>query len=93
MSKNLLPDVVGLLTGNRLYTRDGLTEFPMRHLKLNMTTISWRLPPMVTEERDGYLTNTIKRVETMYHDNGGLPVVLLCHSMGWYVPYTRNAMQ
>ncbi|CAB9505413.1 XV phospholipase A2 [Seminavis robusta] len=42
----------------------------------------WRLPPKVSEERDGYLTKTIQRIEEMYDANDGLPVVLICHSMG-----------
>jgi len=51
----------------------------VRHLLNNH---SWRLPPRATEERDGYLTNTMRRIEKMYTDNGDLPIVLLCHSMG-----------
>ena len=42
----------------------------------------WRLPPNHTEARDGYLTDTIAKVEKLYKNSGGLPVVLCCHSMG-----------
>jgi len=40
---------------------------------------SWRLPPKATEQRDGYLTSTMQRVEEMYEANNGLPIVLVCH--------------
>ena len=37
---------------------------------------------MSTEARDGYLTKTMQKVETMYNESGGLPIVMCCHSMG-----------
>mmetsp|Transcript_10832 Transcript_10832/g.31519 ORF Transcript_10832/g.31519 Transcript_10832/m.31519 type:complete len:887 (+) Transcript_10832:178-2838(+) len=42
----------------------------------------WRLAPSVNEKRDGYLTKMIARIERMYEENGELPIVLVCHSMG-----------
>ena len=45
---------------------------------------SWRLPPRHLEERDGYFTKTMERVESMYKDNDDLPIILACHSMGTY---------
>ncbi|KAL9180912.1 hypothetical protein ACHAXT_009717 [Thalassiosira profunda] len=41
----------------------------------------WRLPPMELERRDEYFTKTMKMVEELYEANG-MPVVLLCHSLG-----------
>jgi hypothetical protein len=49
---------------------------------LDASPYDWRLPPSVTEERDGYLTKTMNRIQEMVLQNGGTPVVLLCHSMG-----------
>ena len=49
---------------------------------LDAAPYDWRLPPKVTEERDGYLTKTKERIEELYENNNKLPVVLLCHSMG-----------
>lgn len=54
----------------------------VRGKNLDAVPYDWRLPPMCTEARDGYLTQTMKRVEKMYQENGGLPVVMCCHSMG-----------
>jgi hypothetical protein len=49
---------------------------------LDAAPYDWRVPPSVTEERDGYLTKTKQRIEQLYHDNHNVPVILLCHSMG-----------
>ena len=54
----------------------------IRGKNLDAVPYDWRLPPMCTEARDGYLTQTMEKVEKMYHDNGGLPIVMCCHSMG-----------
>jgi hypothetical protein len=51
-------------------------------VELDAAPYDWRLPPSMTEERDGYLTATMRRIERMYKENNQCPVVLLCHSMG-----------
>lgn len=51
-------------------------------LNLDACPYDWRVPPSVLEERDGYFTQTMKRIERMYTENDETPVVLLCHSMG-----------
>jgi len=48
---------------------------------LEAASYDWRLSPKHLEERDGYFTNTMKKIEEM-HDRTGLPVVLVCHSLG-----------
>jgi hypothetical protein len=53
-----------------------------RGFNLDGAPYDWRLPPSLTEERDQYLTQTMNRIIEMYEANKGLPVVLLCHSMG-----------
>ena len=62
----------------RALCKAGYTE----GLDLDAVPYDWRLPPMILEERDGYFTKTISRVERMYEENGQKPIVLLCHSMG-----------
>ena len=42
----------------------------------------WRIPPLCLEERDGYFSKTMERIEKMFLDCDCNPVVLLCHSMG-----------
>jgi len=54
----------------------------IRGKNLDAVPYDWRLPPLTTETRDRYLTSTIERVERMYQENGGLPIVMCCHSMG-----------
>jgi hypothetical protein len=49
---------------------------------LDACPYDWRIPPSVLEERDGYFTKTMERIERMYSETNGKPVVLLCHSMG-----------
>ncbi len=51
-------------------------------VNLDACPYDWRIPPSVLEERDGYFTKTMERIEKMYEDNENKPVVLLCHSMG-----------
>mmetsp|Transcript_338 Transcript_338/g.814 ORF Transcript_338/g.814 Transcript_338/m.814 type:complete len:1230 (+) Transcript_338:69-3758(+) len=54
----------------------------IRGKNIDAAPYDWRLPPRHTEARDSYLTGTIQKVERMYEENGDLPVVLCCHSMG-----------
>ena len=54
---------------------------------LDAAPYDWRLAPMELEKRDGYFTNTMKKVEEMYEMNGGMPVVLVCHSLGCRVAH------
>jgi len=49
---------------------------------LDAAPYDWRLPPKVLEERDGFFTRTVERVERMYEDNNKTPIVLMCHSLG-----------
>ena len=49
---------------------------------LDACPYDWRIPPSVLEERDGYFTKTMERIERMHSETNGKPVVLLCHSMG-----------
>ena len=49
---------------------------------LDAAPYDWRLPPSELERRDEYFTKTIEKVETLYHNNSGTKVVLLCHSLG-----------
>lgn len=42
----------------------------------------WRIPPGHLETRDGYFTETMKRIERMYEDNDCIPIILACHSLG-----------
>ena len=51
-------------------------------VNLDAAPYDWRIPPSRAEERDGYLTSTMKRIEQMYRENDNTPVVLLCHSLG-----------
>ncbi len=54
----------------------------VKGLNLDACPYDWRIPPSVLEERDGYFTKTMERIEKMWEDNGGKSLVLLCHSMG-----------
>jgi len=54
----------------------------VKGFNLDAAPYDWRLPPSALESRDKYFTNTMKRVEKMYEDSNGMPVVLLCHSLG-----------
>ena len=54
-------------------------------VNLDASPYDWRLPPSELEERDGYFTKTMQKVETLYNDNGRRPVVLVCHSLGCLV--------
>lgn len=47
------------------------------NLNLYAATYDWRLSPHCLEERDGYFSTLLRKIEEM-----GRPVVLLCHSMG-----------
>lgn len=40
------------------------------------------MQPSVLETRDNYFTNTIEKIEYLYHFNENTPVVILSHSMG-----------
>jgi hypothetical protein len=42
----------------------------------------WRIPPGHLEARDGYFSETMKRIERMYEENDHIPIILACHSMG-----------
>lgn len=53
-----------------------------RGVNFDAVPYDWRVPPSVLEERDGYFTETMDRIEKLYADNDNTPVVLLCHSMG-----------
>ena len=44
----------------------------------------WRIPPRKLEERDGYFTSVMTKIETLYAKNGNTPVVLMGHSMGTF---------
>jgi len=54
----------------------------IREKDLDAAPYDWRVPPSILEERDGYFTKTLDRIEKMYADSDETPVVLLCHSMG-----------
>ena len=41
----------------------------------------WRLSPDVMEERDGYFTNVRHRIEAAVSVNGGIPGVVVAHSV------------
>lgn len=48
----------------------------------------WRLPLPALETRDKYFTEVKEEIEKL-HKNTGLPVVVVCHSMGnRYIPHT-----
>jgi len=51
-------------------------------VNLDAVPYDWRLPPSELERRDQYFTRTMRRIEEMYEKNGGMPVVLVCHSLG-----------
>ena len=51
-------------------------------IDLDAVPYDWRLPPSELERRDQYFTRTMRRIEEMYEKNGGMPVVLVCHSLG-----------
>eukprot|EP00536_Pseudo-nitzschia_multiseries_P017869 jgi/Psemu1/321250/estExt_fgenesh1_pm.C_18890001 len=53
-----------------------------REKSIDAMPYDWRLAPSMNEKRDGYLTKMIARIERMYEENGDLPIVLVCHSMG-----------
>jgi hypothetical protein len=42
----------------------------------------WRLSPSVMEKRDGFLSQMRRRIEAAVKANGGLPGILVAHSMG-----------
>ncbi|KAL7531963.1 hypothetical protein ACHAXR_004337 [Thalassiosira sp. AJA248-18] len=50
-------------------------------VNLDAAPYDWRLSPIELERRDEYFSNTMKKVEEM-HKRNGLPIVLLCHSLG-----------
>jgi len=54
----------------------------VEEVNLDAAPYDWRLPPSIVEERDNYLTETMDKIQRMVLRNNGLPVVLLCHSMG-----------
>lgn len=49
---------------------------------LDAAPYDWRVPPSELEQRDGYFTATMRKVERLYRQNSNTPVVLLCHSLG-----------
>lgn len=51
-------------------------------VNLDAVPYDWRLPPSELEKRDQYFTKTMRKIEEMYETNGGMPVVLVCHSLG-----------
>lgn len=56
-------------------------------VNLDAAPYDWRLAPVELERRDMYFTNTMKKVEEMYETNCGMPVVLVCHSLGCRVAH------
>ena len=54
----------------------------VKGVNLDACPYDWRVPPSILEERDGYFTKTMERIERMVAECDGKPVVLLCHSMG-----------
>ena len=51
-------------------------------VNLDAVPYDWRLPPSELEKRDQYFTKTMRKIEEMYDKSGGMPVVLVCHSLG-----------
>jgi len=51
-------------------------------VNLDACPYDWRLPPSELEQRDRYFTRTMRTVENLYEKSGGMPVVLVCHSLG-----------
>ena len=51
-------------------------------VNLDAVPYDWRLPPSELEKRDQYFTRTMRKIEEMYEKNSGMPVVLVCHSLG-----------
>mmetsp|Transcript_15733 Transcript_15733/g.37817 ORF Transcript_15733/g.37817 Transcript_15733/m.37817 type:complete len:802 (+) Transcript_15733:300-2705(+) len=60
-----------------------LSKFGYREgINLDASPYDWRLPPSELERRDAYFTKTMRKVERLSEKGGGLPVVLVCHSLG-----------
>lgn len=72
------------------YTEKNLAALPVSHqlstfpyLVINFLRLQfdWRIPLATLETRDKYFTQVKTTLETLYK-NTGLPVVVVCHSMG-----------
>jgi hypothetical protein len=64
-----------------------LTQWLADNLGYDVTSLlglpyDWRLSPDVMEERDGFLTSTRYRIEAAVKSNGGIPGIMVAHSMG-----------
>jgi Lecithin:cholesterol acyltransferase len=64
-----------------------LIQWLADHLGYDVTNIiglpyDWRLSPDKMESRDGFLTLTRHRIEAAVQSNGGMPGILVAHSMG-----------
>ena len=64
-----------------------LTQWLADNLGYDVTSLiglpyDWRLSPDVTERRDGFLTLTKRRIEAAVKTNGGVPGIMVAHSMG-----------
>jgi Lecithin:cholesterol acyltransferase len=64
-----------------------LIQWLAEHLGYDVTNIiglpyDWRLSPDKMESRDGFLTLTRHRIEAAVQSNGGMPGILVAHSMG-----------
>ena len=64
-----------------------LTQWLADNLGYDVTSLlglpyDWRLSPDKMEERDGFLTSTRYRIEAAVKSNGGIPGIMVAHSMG-----------
>jgi hypothetical protein len=60
---------------------ENLQEFGYTEKNLAALPYDWRIPLATLETRDKYFTQVKTTLETLYN-NTGLPVVVVCHSMG-----------
>lgn len=85
---SLAPGSLGsdLLVGGTNTVYAWLIQWLAENLGYDVSSIvglpyDWRLSPDVMEERDGYLTLTKHRIEAAVAANGGLPGIMVAHSV------------
>lgn len=86
---SLAPGGIGssLLVGGTNTVYSWLIQWLADNLGYDVTNIiglpyDWRLSPDKMEARDGFLSMTRRRIEAAVASNGGLPGIMVAHSMG-----------
>lgn len=86
---SLAPGSVGaeLLVGETNTLFAWLVQWLADNLGYDLSNIiglpyDWRLSPHMMEKRDGFLSHTRRRIEAAVKANGGIPGIMVAHSMG-----------